>query len=285
MPATRECDDIDAEIDSLRTKGYRLDMIMPADAPRVALLSKGDDQLRLITNPKSKIQNPKSTGRAGMLYSDLIPSRLGGQLIASHIRITEGGPVPDYVHYHKVRFQMIYCKAGTIRVVYEDQGLPFELRPGDCILQPPEIRHRVLESSAGAEVIELSSPAEHETWVEHNITLPTRDINPDREFNGQRFVQATASDAEWQKVGPVEYRETGINLATRGIANVRVAKLTSAAQLECHGPLFVYILTGEVSHESKRLAEGDSILQPTGGSLKFHSSTLSELLLVSFPGL
>ena len=49
-------------------------------------------------------------GRAGMAYRDLIPDRLGGRFIASHIRIHAGGPVPDYVHYHAVRFQMIYCR-------------------------------------------------------------------------------------------------------------------------------------------------------------------------------
>jgi hypothetical protein len=47
-----------------------------------------------------------------MQYRDLLPSRLGGRYIASHIRIPDGGPVPDYVHYHRVRFQMIFCKAG-----------------------------------------------------------------------------------------------------------------------------------------------------------------------------
>src|SRR5262245_23648527 len=38
------------------------------------------------------------TGRAGMQYRDLIPGRQGGRFVASHIRIPEGGPVPDYVH-------------------------------------------------------------------------------------------------------------------------------------------------------------------------------------------
>ncbi|HKP24268.1 MAG TPA: VOC family protein, partial [Dongiaceae bacterium] len=61
-------------------------------------------------------------GRAGMQYRDLIPSRLGGRFIASHIRIPVGGPVPDYVHFHRIRFQMIYCKTGWARLVYEDQG-------------------------------------------------------------------------------------------------------------------------------------------------------------------
>ena len=38
-------------------------------------------------------QAPWVIGRAGMQYRDLIPSRLGGSIIASHIRIPDGGPV------------------------------------------------------------------------------------------------------------------------------------------------------------------------------------------------
>lgn len=41
-------------------------------------------------------------GRAGMRYRDLIPGRLGGKVICSQITIPDGGPVPDYVHYHHV---------------------------------------------------------------------------------------------------------------------------------------------------------------------------------------
>ena len=96
---------------------------------------------------------------------------------------------------------MIYCKRGRIKVVYEDQGPPFWLETGDCVLQPPEIRHRVLECTAGAEVIEVSMPAEHETWVEHKITLPTAELKPDRDFSGQRFMRSVAAEAYWEDVG------------------------------------------------------------------------------------
>lgn len=88
-------------------------------------------------------------GRAGMLYRGLIPDRLGGYLIASHIRIPDGGPVPDKVHHHGIRFQFIYCFRGWVRLVYEDQGDSFVMHAGDCVLQPPHIRHRVLEASQG----------------------------------------------------------------------------------------------------------------------------------------
>ena len=55
---------------------------------------------------------------------------------------------------------MIYCYKGWVRVVHEDQRPSFILQAGDCVLQPPEIRHQVLECSPGLEVIEISSPAE-----------------------------------------------------------------------------------------------------------------------------
>ena len=197
-----QCDDLDLAIAEHESLGYRIDMIMPADAPREVQLSKKDGIVRLLLSreslqgpPKGGTRNDWIKGRAGMMYRDLIPDRLGDKLVASHIRLTEGGPVADYVHYHKVEFQMIRCIQGRIKVVYEDQGEPFWLEPGDWVIQPPEIRHRVLECEAGSEVIEISMPAEHETWVDHDMTLPTGHHIPERDFGGQRFVRHIASRA------------------------------------------------------------------------------------------
>eukprot|EP00930_Biecheleria_cincta_P076568 TRINITY_DN63777_c0_g1_i1.p1 TRINITY_DN63777_c0_g1~~TRINITY_DN63777_c0_g1_i1.p1 ORF type:complete len:347 (+),score=32.25 TRINITY_DN63777_c0_g1_i1:37-1077(+) len=150
------------------------------------------------------------TGRAGMLYRDLVPCRLGGALIAFAIKIPSGGPVPDYVHFHLVRFQMIYCVAGWVRVVYEGQGQPFLLHAGDLVLQPPTIRHRVLESSDGLEVLELGVPAEHITRADRNCTLPesvgTNMIR--KQTRGQRFAHSARKCMEdnafvglWQAQG------------------------------------------------------------------------------------
>ena len=172
--------------------GYRLVMITPADSPRSAVVVAPDGTpRRLEREPADDRILPgraagrhrdhagtrrrrRPAGRAGMRYRDLLPSRLGGRCIASHIVIPDGGPVPDYVHHHRVGVQLIACVAGWVRVVYEDQGPPFVLRAGDAVLQPPGIRHRVLEASPGLEVVELSCPAEHETFVEHELALPTR---------------------------------------------------------------------------------------------------------------
>lgn len=198
-------------------------MIKPADLPRIALLSNERNTVRLesiLSRAKdsgresgpTKVETPNwVAGRAGMMYRDLLPDRLGGKVIASQIRITDGGEVRDSVHYHKIAFQIIYCLKGAIRVVYEDQGEPFWLRPGDCVLQPPEIRHRVLEAEAGSEVLEITSPAEHETWFDHRTTLPTAEIKHDRDFNSQRFVRYVAKG----KSDTVR-RELGVKTATSG---------------------------------------------------------------------
>ena len=186
-PLTLWCDDLDGAVEALRAAGMRLDVIMPADAPAVAELS--GERCRRAASSAGPRRRRRTTGRAGMIYRDLLPEREGGRFIASHITIPDGGPVPDYVHHHDVRFQVIHCVRGWVRVVYEDQGEPFTMHAGDTVLQPPHIRHRVLESSPGLEVFELTGPAEHPTFVEHDITLPTPDARPDRDFGGQRFVR------------------------------------------------------------------------------------------------
>src|SRR4029078_9606550 len=105
--------------------------------------------------------------RVGIVYPHLIPRRLGGRYIASHISIPEGGPVADWVHYHRIALQIIYVRRGWVRVVYPDGCEPFVMREGDLVIQPPEVRHRVLESSDGLEVIEISAPAVHATYADH----------------------------------------------------------------------------------------------------------------------
>ncbi|MGE3465445.1 MAG: hypothetical protein AB7J13_00815 [Pyrinomonadaceae bacterium] len=205
-PTLVRCNDLDEALHSFKELGYRLDMIFPADSPREALMSRLEPpalaggstreslQREIVRLKLSQTQLRPSgsdwiAGRAGMEYRDLIPGRMEGAMIASHIRLGEGGMVSDYVHYHKVDFQMIRCIKGRIKVVYEDQGPPFWLEEGDWVIQPPEIRHRVLECSEGSEVIEISMPAEHETWVDHYMALPNDIVDPDRDFSGQKFVR------------------------------------------------------------------------------------------------
>ena len=161
------------------------------------------------------------TGRAGMLYRDLVPDRQGGAVIASQIRVPGSGPVPDYVHFHEIAFQLIFCRRGTVRVVYEDQGEPFELAAGDCVTQPPRIRHRVLESAGDLEVIEIGYPAEHITRADPSTRLPTSKVDTHRTWDGQVFVHHRRSKALPETLDEGVTRiETGVFAGTQGLADV-----------------------------------------------------------------
>ena len=300
--------DLDEALDFFtRRLGFRVDMIVPADAPQTAVITGQNVTLRLsaaTSPPQSATDAPPKiiinrlrdndawhAGRAGMQYRDLIPGRLGGCVIASHIRIPDGGAVPDYVHYHKVRFQMIYCRAGWVRVVYEDQGPPFVLEAGDCVLQPPQIRHRVLEASPGLEVIELGCPAVHETWADHELALPTSQVLPERLFNGQRFVRHQASAAHWQpwRHAGFSARDTGIAAATNGLASVCVvraeAAITAAAAAHAGEFMFLFVLQGAlgIAANEAPLRSGDSCLIPAGEAYTLRADAGLEFLEVSLP--
>ena len=239
-------------------------------------------------------QAPWVIGRAGMHYRDLIPSRLGGAMIASHIRIPDGGPVPDMVHFHKVGFQLIFCIKGWVDVVYEDQGGPIRLAAGDCFIQPPEIRHRVLQASDGIEVIEIGVPADHVTEIDHQMNLPTPWFRPDREWQGQRFVHNVGAKGVFNpfRIPEFEARDTTINDNTKGVASVMVARPIGTAPWTRHQGdiLFSFVLSGEMTLEGEgkdpvRLAPGDAFVIPPGMATRYSDTTPDlELLEVSLPG-
>ncbi|CAF1473120.1 unnamed protein product [Rotaria sp. Silwood1] len=237
-------------------------------------------------------------GRAGMNYRDLIPGRLGGRFIASHIQIPTGGPVADYVHYHEIRFQMIYVYRGWVRLVYEDQGPPFVLQAGDCVLQPPLIRHRVLESSAGLEVIEVACPATHSTYIDHHMQLPNTEQRLDRDYKGQRFVKYLAADetAQWHpwRLSGFEFQDTGIGLATADLAGVRIVRNSGdlKSQVLQHNAefVFIFVLAGELTlhvtgHASEKMTNGDAFVVPEKLSYNFSECSKNlQFLEVSLPG-
>ena len=234
------------------------------------------------------------TGRAGMQYRDLLPDRHGGRFIASHIRIQEGGPVPDYVHHHGIRFQMIFCRRGWVRVVYEDQGDPFVMNAGDCVLQPPHIRHQVLECSDRFEVVEIGSPAEHATLVDHDLDLPTSVAKPERDYGGQQFVRHIANDAVWTpwREG-FEKRDTGIAAATCGLAGAVVVRSagTPTEPLTRHDAelVFSFVLSGQVvleadGHGDLTLTADDAVAIPAGMAHRWNAASGDfEMLEVALP--
>jgi quercetin dioxygenase-like cupin family protein len=281
------CEDLSLALDDLRRQGFRLDVIYPADDPHTALLSAAGDIVRLTTRPDASRPTGKlppfepefvltrvgadaGQGRAGMLYRDLIPSRLGGRYIASHISIPEGGPVADWVHYHRIALQLIYVRRGWVRVVYEDGGEPFTMREGDLVVQPPEIRHRVLESSAGLEVVEITAPALHATYADHELELPNGS-NAGRIFGGQRFLRHVAAETPWGPANGGEAQETEVELATTGLADARTLRPRNREALAFGGHrgelVFGFILDGSAVLDYRGMHElgaSDAFVIPPG---------------------
>ena len=110
-----------------------------------------------------------------MEYRDLgIDAATHGQFRAHVIRIKkESAGNHDLhttgLHQHNCDFQMFYVLNGWIKFVYEGQG-EHTFGKGDCVLQPPGIVHNELDCSDDLEVLEIYSPAVHETVV----------VSPDR---------------------------------------------------------------------------------------------------------
>lgn len=231
------------------------------------------------------------TGRAGMLYRDLIPGRQGGAVIASHIRIPTGGPVPDYPHFHEVVFQLIFCHRGWVRLAYESQGEPFVLRAGDCVIQPPRIRHRVLESSDELHVVEVGHPAEHITIADHDFDFTKTPIDPQRTWDGQRFVRFVSEEATWtSNEGGPKVADTGVSAATGDRADVRVISVTpgdtwTTEPIDDGRFQMFFVLAGSLRYESGSgphdLAEGDNVVVAVGSSATFSANSDARLLSVA----
>ena len=250
-------------------------------------------------------------GRAGMKYRDLIPDRFGGRYIASHIHITEAGPVSDYVHYHQVKFQMIFCYHGRVKVVYEDQGEPFFLESGDCVIQPPEIRHRVLESEGQLDVIEIGTPAIHKTIADFILTLPNEIYNPNRTWNGQKFLRFINQSNDWKEISNERVwqwklnenkrenndgnngtkwigKNTEIDIATKELADVLIIKPNpnhsenNENEFYFHqcDLFFIFVLIGSVELRIKDLNNGDEVniyLLNEASSVTIPSNTLFQI--------
>ena len=111
------------------------------------------------------------TGLRGFMeYRDLgVERATHGQFRAHVIRIKQDGPGSGDLHttglhQHICDFQMFYVLKGWIRFVYEGHG-EHTFNAGDCVVQPAGIVHNELECSDDVEILEVYSPAVHETRV------------------------------------------------------------------------------------------------------------------------
>ena len=93
-------------------------------------------------------------------YRDLgISAATSGNFHAHVIRAVDREEDGIGLHRHnEIEFQMVYILKGWMRFWYEGEG-EVVAREGTCILQPPKIKHDVLEWSDDLELLEITSPA------------------------------------------------------------------------------------------------------------------------------
>ena len=152
-----------------------------------------------------------------------------------------------------------------------------------------------MESSDDCQVVEIGVPAEHVTEIDHDMTLPTPHLRPEREWQGQRFVHNLGKDADW---GPAHLpgfvaRDTTINANTKGVAGVQVLRRGDGAtewtshDADIH---FTFVMAGTMMlHGEGRdpypLTTGDAFVIPPGMKTRLADvSADAELLEVTLPG-
>lgn len=102
--------------------------------------------------------------RSYSAYRDLgIAAATGGLAQAQVIRMTAPfDPRWSQRHHHDLEFQLIYVLKGWFETEFEGEGR-VRMESGSCWVQPPGIRHTVVGWSQGAELLEVTLPAEFET--------------------------------------------------------------------------------------------------------------------------
>ncbi|PPR11798.1 MAG: hypothetical protein CFH41_00673 [Alphaproteobacteria bacterium MarineAlpha11_Bin1] len=94
-------------------------------------------------------------------YRDLgIRQATDGKFHAHVIRAIDREEEGIGLHRHnEVQFQMVYILKGSMRFWYEGKG-EVVAKQGTCILQPPAVKHDVLDWSDDLELLEVTSPAD-----------------------------------------------------------------------------------------------------------------------------
>jgi len=299
-PTTIDVLDLSDAISEYKANGWVVLTIRPADDPYEATVrSPNGETLRLRRTPiiVSRLggNDDGHTGRASMTYRDLIPGRWDGRYVASHIAVPDGGEVPDDVHFHDVEFQFLAVRTGWVDVLYEGQGDTIRMQPGDIVLQPPGIRHRVLATSPGFDIVEVGCPADHLTNFDHEMTLPNGTYGA-HEWGGQQFVFSSPGDFSdnWDHPGFAS-DDSGIGAATRGVVEVRRVKTSADSETSELSPFtfrFIFVMDGDINVTTvdgtvHHLESGDSIALPPSAQAKVTSgaeqATLLDVLVPETP--
>jgi mannose-6-phosphate isomerase-like protein (cupin superfamily) len=103
--------------------------------------------------------------RAYAKYRDLGIAAATNGMVQAHVIRFVPPCRPEEVsklHTHDVDFQMIYVLKGWMKSEFEGEGAVL-MRQGSCWIQPPRIKHKVLDYSDDCEVLEIVLPADFKT--------------------------------------------------------------------------------------------------------------------------
>jgi Cupin domain len=145
-----------------------------APRPRARPKSAAKPQARSAGTPRRKqtftVSHHRDQDFAGGLrryahYRDLGTAKATGGMVQAHVIRFVPPCIPAEVgklHFHEVDFQMVYVLKGWIKTELEGQGA-HTMRAGSAWIQPPRIRHKVLDYSDDCEVLEIVLPADFKT--------------------------------------------------------------------------------------------------------------------------
>ncbi len=125
------------------------------------------------TRPKQRIavshhreEDFKADGlRAYAQYRDLGIAEASQGLARAHVIRLIGPCDPAEVsklHFHDVDFQMVYVLKGWVKTYMEGQGESL-MEQGSAWIQPPRIKHLIMDYSDDVELLEVILPAEFKT--------------------------------------------------------------------------------------------------------------------------
>jgi mannose-6-phosphate isomerase-like protein (cupin superfamily) len=131
--------------------------------------------------------------------------------------------------------------------------------------------------------------------IDHVMTLPTPQLRPEREWDGQRFVHNAGAKGVFKpfRIPGFEARNTTISVNTKGVASVMVARTTGdASPWVKHDAdiLFTFVMSGSMVLEGEgkepyHLSPGDAFVIPPGMATRYSTASVDlELLEVSLPG-
>lgn len=103
--------------------------------------------------------------RAYAKYRDLGFAAATQGLAQAHVIRLIGPCDPAEVsklHFHDVEFQMVYVLKGWVKTYMEGQGETL-MEEGSAWIQPPRVKHMILDYSDDVELLEVILPAEFKT--------------------------------------------------------------------------------------------------------------------------